>query len=172
MIGELQSLEAEWKERFGGDELLEPKPRTPSILWTITSIYYDSLQNCANNYYTNKAYMFKGMRMRSKNEVIFAGVLDSLNLDFKYEPIIQLNGRAVSPDFAVNVPERGNCMYFEIVGMVDDPKYRESFYKKLDAYLEAGFIPGEDVFFLFFNSKNIPDTAALVSRVVCAVEQR
>ena len=48
------------------------------------------------------------------------------------------------PDFTITDHARGVTYYWEHLGMLDDPGYRERWQRKLTEYLEAGIKPHED----------------------------
>jgi hypothetical protein len=73
-----------------------------------------------------------GIRVRSKIEKIIADFLFSLGLRFVYEPILDLNGFCISPDF--HLPDYD--LYLEHFGL-DGEDYRQSAAMKLDRYRRA-----------------------------------
>ena len=135
-----------------------------------SDFYYCNLK--LSDYGNMNRYPYAGYNMRSKNEILFATVLDKIGLAYKYEPVLRLGDREICPDFAVRVPERGGCLYFEVVGMLDDKNYRRKFHEKFDTYIDAGFVPGEDVVFVYFGSNWTPDEETLIQIIVSAVEKR
>jgi ATP-dependent exoDNAse (exonuclease V) alpha subunit len=83
-----------------------------------------------------------GVLVRSKSEVIVADVLDSLHISWKYEeplfpPDNPRNYRL--PDFSIGF--EGDLYYWEHLGMLSIPSYREGWEKKRRWYEETMGIP-------------------------------
>jgi hypothetical protein len=74
-----------------------------------------------------------GVRVRSKIEKIIADFLTDKKVRFTYEPILDLNGFCVMPDFRLD--DFGLCI--EHFGM-ETPEYKESAKAKLDRYERFG----------------------------------
>lgn len=78
--------------------------------------------------------------VRSKSEVIIANMLEAEGIPFKYEvPLYADNGSMFLPDFTVTF--KGETYYWEHVGMLDRPDYKEHWKKKRKWY-EKNF-PGK-----------------------------
>jgi len=83
----------------------------------------------------------KGVAVRSKSEVIVADTLESLGVSYEYEKVLAppddpKNFRL--PDFTVGY--QGDVYYWEHLGMLTVPAYREGWEKKLAWYKSAGFL--------------------------------
>ena len=82
----------------------------------------------------------KGVAVRSKSEVIVADILDSLGISYEYErPLYSpTNPRDFRlPDFTVSF--EGDIYYWEHLGMLHVPEYREAWERKQAWYAENGF---------------------------------
>jgi ATP-dependent exoDNAse (exonuclease V) alpha subunit len=77
-----------------------------------------------------------GMMMRSKSEVILAGLFDEYQLDWDYEK--PFNGRL--PDFTIDDPYGGRTIYWEHLGMLNNPNYRQRWGLKQQWYREQGVL--------------------------------
>lgn len=82
----------------------------------------------------------KGTPVRSKSEVIVGDILDSLGISYEYEkalpsPVDKRDFRL--PDFTVAYD--GETYYWEHLGMLDVPSYREAWSRKLDWYKANGY---------------------------------
>jgi len=76
--------------------------------------------------------------VRSKSEVIIANMLFERNIPFLYEvPLYAPDGTFVLPDFTLSV--QGETWYWEHLGMLDEPRYREHWEKKRAWYERHGF---------------------------------
>ena len=90
---------------------------------------------------TPEIYTAKGEGVRSKSEVIIADILNQEGIPHRYEYPLQLKGWGrVYPDFTVlNVRERKE-IYWEHLGMMDDPNYVENALQKLALYQQNGIL--------------------------------
>ncbi|MGK3998919.1 AAA family ATPase [Sorangium sp. So ce1024] len=82
----------------------------------------------------------RGVPVRSKSEVIVADTLERLGISYEYEkplapPDEPRNFRL--PDFTVSY--QGDIYYWEHLGMLGVPAYREAWQKKLEWYTACGF---------------------------------
>lgn len=89
-------------------------------------------------------YTDKGERVRSKSEILIANQLFKHGVPYRYEyPLKLYGGKIVYPDFMVlNVRTRKEY-YWEHIGLLDYPDYRENVMHKLEDYAESGYFPGE-----------------------------
>ena len=95
----------------------------------------------------------RGERVRSKSELIIANMLYKENIPYRYEYPVELDGfGTVYPDFTVlNIRERKE-MIWEHQGMMDDPDYAEKALRKLNAYMQNGYFPGNELIVSFETS--------------------
>jgi hypothetical protein len=83
----------------------------------------------------------RGVPVRSKSEVIVADTLERLGISYEYEkqlapPDEPRNFRL--PDFTVSY--QGDVYYWEHLGMLGVPAYREAWERKLEWYRACGFL--------------------------------
>ena len=98
-------------------------------------------------------YTRKGLRVRSKSEVIIADILDELSIPFLYEKPLQLKKKTVHPDFTLlNIKER-NEVYWEHFGMMDDRDYRDEALLKIREYEANGLYQHNSVIWTFESGK-------------------
>jgi hypothetical protein len=83
-----------------------------------------------------------GVVVKSKNEVIVAGILDEVAPGrWAYEtPLIGTDGRTVRPDFTIQRAD-GSVVLWEHLGLMDDIDYARKWGLKLDWYAANGFLP-------------------------------
>jgi hypothetical protein len=83
-----------------------------------------------------------GVVVKSKNEVIVAGVLDEVAPGrWAYEtPLKGTDGRTVRPDFTVQRVD-GSVVLWEHLGLMDDIDYARKWGLKLEWYAANGFLP-------------------------------
>ncbi len=84
---------------------------------------------------------------RSKSELLIAQLLESLGLEYKYEPLMMINGKERWPDFAVYCPETNRFFLIEHLGMMDKGGYRSENTDKILDYEESGYRVDIDVIF-------------------------
>lgn len=86
----------------------------------------------------------RGERMISKNEVIIANCLNKYKdrISYAYEDKLTLvgSGRTIKPDFTIENLDTGRIFYWEHLGMLTKEEYREKWNKKLQGYLDDGFV--------------------------------
>ena len=90
-------------------------------------------------------YRYKDMIMDSRAEMIVAQTLDSLGMEYKYEPQIIINGEIYYPDFLVYLPEFNRCFFVEFLGKLDKEDYRSRNKFKLMDYLGYGMVINKDL---------------------------
>ncbi|RLA43087.1 MAG: RNA helicase, partial [Gammaproteobacteria bacterium] len=86
----------------------------------------------------------RGERVRSKSELIIADKLHAANIEYMYEPRVNLAGVERYPDFVIEDDEAGETWYWEHLGMMSNPEYAKRWDKKLAEYRSAGILPLEE----------------------------
>ncbi len=95
----------------------------------------------------------KGIRVRSKSEIIIADILDMLEIPFLYEKPLKLQEGIVHPDFTLlNVKEKKE-VYWEHFGMMDDIEYRNHAFFKIRNYENSGVYLNDKLIITFETSK-------------------
>lgn len=82
----------------------------------------------------------KGIAVRSKSEVVVADVLEALGISYEYEKPLYSRKDPKDfrlPDFTVSF--EGDVFYWEHLGMLTVPSYREAWDRKQRWYAENGF---------------------------------
>ena len=115
--------------------------------------FWEELKEETNEYRTDATYMHRGVCMRSRGEVIIAQILDSLGMEYKYEPGIKIGSELYCPDFAVYLPEFERCFFIEFLGMLDNKDYALKNGLKIGNYLNSGMVINKDII-LFCGTKN------------------
>ncbi len=117
-------------------------------------------------------YTRKGLRVRSKSEVIIADILDELSIPFLYEKPLQLKKKTVHPDFTLlNIKER-NEVYWEHFGMMDDRDYRDEALLKIREYEANGLYQHNSVIWTFESGKypiNTRDIRKMIKNICDAL---
>jgi hypothetical protein len=87
----------------------------------------------------------RGDLVRSKSEVIVADVLHSLGIAYEYERELKgPDGERRWPDFTVDDQASGHVVYWEHLGLLDQPTYRARWDRKLAWYRSIGVMPFEE----------------------------
>ncbi|MCA4725814.1 AAA family ATPase [Mycolicibacterium fortuitum] len=86
-----------------------------------------------------------GVMVRSKNEVIVAGILDKVVPGkWRYEVLLTGDdGSQRRPDFTIGRPS-GTPVYWEHLGMMNQPSYAHRWAEKLEWYRANGILPALD----------------------------
>ncbi len=105
---------------------------------------------------TPEIYTERGERVRSKSEVIIADLLNKEGIPYRYECPLKIAGRGMFyPDFTVLNVKRRKEIYWEHLGLMDEPSYVEKALHKISIFEENGIMP-KDNLILTFETKNIP----------------
>ncbi|SEQ07255.1 hypothetical protein SAMN02910289_01189 [Lachnospiraceae bacterium RM5] len=103
-------------------------------------------------------YTKRGLRVRSKSEILIADMLDEMSIPFFYEKPLQLKRRIVHPDFTLlDIKERKE-VYWEHFGMMDDREYRDEVLLKIREYEASGLYQFDSVIWTFESTKCIMNT--------------
>lgn len=85
----------------------------------------------------------KGVKMRSKSEVLISNILDELGIPYLYEKPLKLpDNRKVGPDFTLLDMRNRQEVYLEHLGMLDNIDYMEKNIRKIGEYEDAGIYRG------------------------------
>lgn len=159
----LNCYEAEWREHFCDNvpQNIMPRsiprtlnPNNPALSRLMDKEFFDSLKNDANPYYReHKKIPYNGILYRSQAEAEIARFYTENDIPFKYEPEICLDGmqKPYHPDFVLLIQEINSCKIHEHFGMMNSTDYLRENKIKITNYLNAGLIPGHDLFFTYGN---------------------
>ncbi len=138
------------------------KPRQDLVLPMISTdeMYVDAWRNVPyerdwrsdeeHEYYTER-----GEQVRSKSELIIAGILDSEGIPYRYEYPIYLKGLGtVRPDFMILDVLHRKEIIWEHLGKMDDPGYAEKNVRKISAYIRTGIFPGDRLLLTYETDNN------------------
>lgn len=120
----------------------------------ITKEVYDSLVPLSNKHPVTNPNPYKGITFRSKSEREMAEYLDSVGIEYKYEPLMHIGADniVIYPDFVCYISELGFGFVIEHFGMLDSPDYFDRMMRALRMYLGAGYVPGNDILFTYERS--------------------
>lgn len=95
----------------------------------------------------NVFYSQRGEAMRSKSEVIIAGILDKYDIPYKYEKPLFLEGYGqIRPDFTLLNLNKRSEIYLEHLGLLDEVEYCNKALLKIQAYEANGYFLGDTLF--------------------------
>ena len=113
-------------------------------------------------------YTDRDERVRSKSEVIIANILLQEGIPYRYEYPVKLKGLGyVHPDFTVLNIRLRKEMYWEHLGMMDDPDYCRKAIRKINTYIRNGILPGSNLILSAETSAqplNVRDIRVLIHR--------
>ena len=115
---------------------------------------------------TPEFFTLKGERVRSKSELIIADLLNKEAIPYRYEYPIQLKGIGkIYPDFTVLNVNKRKELYWEHLGMMDEPNYVERALQKITYYEQNGIFPGENLI-LTYETKKTTLNQKIVSLII------
>ena len=86
----------------------------------------------------------RGLKMRSKSEVLIMERLYHYEIDVRYEQEWIFGKDTIAPDFTFEA-EDGQLFCWEHLGMMDDARYAANNYNKLMKYYNHGFVLGKNL---------------------------
>lgn len=78
------------------------------------------------------------IRVRSKTEKNLIEIFEEYNIPFKYEAPLYIGDKTYRPDFTFLCPYTGKEIYWEHLGLIDDPEYTVKSLNKIKDYILAG----------------------------------
>ena len=104
-----------------------------------------------------------GKKVRSKSEVLIADALYDSGIEFKYEAEMRLANRIVYPDFEILHPKTHKLIWWEHLGMIDDPEYVCENIEKIIEYGRAGITLGKNLI-ITYETKEKPLTHEMINQ--------
>jgi len=99
-------------------------------------------------------FRFDAIKVRSKSELLICHFLTTNNISFRYEPLLNIDGKKHRPDFILK-DKKNNCVILEHFGM-DTPEYIKD--KEIKKKLYKKFCnEKEDYDFIFTSEEDILD---------------
>ncbi len=98
-------------------------------------------------------YTAKQERVRSKSEILIADSLSRLEIPYRYEYPLCLDGKMIHPDFMIlDVPRRKEILW-EHLGMMDSPEYVENSLFRIADYERNGYTIGQNLILTWETSR-------------------
>lgn len=120
------------------------------------SSFYDGLEDSSCSVENKTEYFYKGRYYRSRIEMLIAGILDELGIEFKYDVKININGKIVTIDFVLLFREFNRCSFLEFYGKCEEPEYNHTNSVKIEHLTNSGFYLGRDYFVISGNKTYAP----------------
>ena len=119
-----------------------------------------------------KPYMLKlrnnkTISVRSKIEYIIAKTLDSLGIEFEYEPELRVNNMIIKPDFKIHIG--GREFYWEHLGLLDKEFYKNRWFRKYEIYRKIGL---EDSLITTSETKEPKDIENQIKNIIADLKNK
>lgn len=102
----------------------------------------------------NKSFMTRnGISVRSKSELLIADALESYNIPYKYDVVLDLSGQYVSPNFMILRPYDKKLLLWEHYGLIIKRDYEASTDKKRSIYKAHGYYPWDSLIETYDNEQ-------------------
>ena len=93
-------------------------------------------------------------------------MLSKEGIPYRYEYPIYLRGVGrIYPDFTVLRVQTRQEVFWEHLGMMDDPVYLENAIKKIVAYEQNGIFPGDNLILTYETKKNVINQRLIKSMI-------
>ena len=138
-----------------------PTTKFTAELWTELTTGLNELGK-GKEYYDNHMN-----NVDSRGEMLIAGALDDLHLEYKYEALYHLSPyRRIFPNFVVLIPALGRFFFIEFMGMADDPNYMDNNSSRIENYIRNGIYPGRDLLIIVGDRDYLPTDSAIKRRII------
>ena len=114
---------------------------------------------------TPEHYTNNGERVRSKSEVMIAEALTQAGIPYKYECPLELGGIVIYPDFTILRQEDREILFWEHLGMMDDPDYCRNALNKIRMYETHNIFPGINLI-LTMETSGIPINLSVIKCII------
>lgn len=110
-------------------------------------------------------YTQRHERVRSKSEMMIANALLRAKIPYRYECPLELGNHLVYPDFTTLRIRDRKQMYWEHLGIMGDPDYRNQAFQKIRLYETNGFFLGDDLI-LTMETNRMPLNLRIVEAII------
>ena len=104
-------------------------------------------------------------RVRSKSELNIANALADKGIPYKYECPLELGGMVFHPDFTILRMEDRKEIYWEHLGMMDDPEYCTNAIQRIRLYEANSIYPWRELV-LSMETVSTPINLAVINRMI------
>ncbi len=106
----------------------------------------------------------RGLRVRSKSELLIAEKLYEHGIDFRYEQILTIDGIDYAPDFTIMRAD-GTMIYWEHCGLTANRGYMRKHWQKMQIYAEAGITPWKNLIVTYDDEEGLLDLRTVESEI-------
>lgn len=92
-----------------------------------------------------------GSCRRSKGEILIGAKLDHYKIEYTYEALAHPD-LPFRPDFRIRRPRDGKILFWEHLGLVNDPEYMAYNQRKIAAYETVGIVPWDNLIITYDQS--------------------
>ena len=114
---------------------------------------------------TPEHFTNKGERVRSKSEVMIADALNNAGIPYKYECPLLLGKQLIHPDFTILRAGDRQEVYWEHLGMMDDPDYCLASLQRIRLYESKGLFPGINLI-LTMETGSVPINLSVIKQMI------
>lgn len=157
------------------EEIIRSLPTSYQMM-PISYFYHPSVEKWLakppreNTYKGRKYKISDDVVVRSKSEYMIASLLEEYkspyNFLYLYEPAVTLNGQTKYPDFSIIDLFTGKILIWEHFGALHIPEYAQEMNKKMEQYLENGYVPFETIIYTFEFDMNTQRLKNLIENVI------
>ena len=105
----------------------------------------------------------RGLKVRTKSEVVVAEMLDAAGIPYRYEQMIYIEDFRFAPDFTI-MTDRG-IIYWEHAEMIHDEGYRDHHNWKMSMYEKAGITLWKNLIVTYDNENGGLDTRIIRTEI-------
>ena len=113
----------------------------------------------------------RGLRVRSKSELLIAEKLYEHGIPFRYEQILTIDGIDYAPDFTARGSD-GAAIYWEHCGLTSNRGYMRKHWQKMQIYAEAGITPWKNLIVTYDDENGLLDLRTVESEIINRIKKR
>lgn len=106
----------------------------------------------------------RGLKVRSKSELLIAEKLYEYKVDFRYEQVMHIGKTTIVPDFTIR-REDGKIIYWEHEGLTNVDSYIKWQRNKADLYASNGIVPWDNFIVTYDNAEGNIDLRIVESEI-------
>ncbi|SCW56802.1 hypothetical protein SAMN02910456_01902 [Ruminococcaceae bacterium YRB3002] len=133
---------------FGRYDISNMRYRIVNLKNKLDAKFFDSLVDSSCSIPQNHDYQYNGRIFRSRAEMLYATMLDELDIEYKYDVSVSIGKKIYAVDFAIVFREFNRCILFEFFGRCDEHEYNHSNAGKIENMYNAGIYLGRDLFIM------------------------
>ncbi len=112
----------------------------------------------------------RGLKVRSKSELLIAEKLHEHGVEFRYEQILSIGNIDFAPDFTIRT-RSGKTIYWEHCGMTNNSQYMNAHKRKLEVYGQAGIFPWKNLIVTYDDECGILDLSVIESEIINKIKK-